>query len=133
MKYLSILIFIVFGFTQVSAQENAPVLAKVMFTETVSIEDISINFVDVISDSRCPKNVSCIWAGEVKILIAISKEGQLIEKKEVVFSGAGVVNEKDHLLYTSNNLRILCLGILPYPITPDNIPNTNYYMEIQVN
>lgn len=104
-----------------------------MFGENLAIEDVSIKFVDVISDSRCPKNVQCIWAGEIKFLVTISKTGQLIEKKEVIFSGAGTINEKDHLLYASKDLRILALGIKPYPKTPDKILNADYCLEFQIN
>jgi hypothetical protein len=30
----------------------------------------SLHFKEVISDSRCPKDVTCIWAGEAKILVS---------------------------------------------------------------
>lgn len=132
MKYFFALAFVVMGTGHNYAQENSAVFAKILFGESLTIEDVSIKFIDVISDSRCPKNVQCIWAGEAKILVAISKAGQFIEKKEIIFSGA-TINEKDHLLYTSKDLRILALGIKPYPETPDKISNAGYNLEIQIN
>jgi hypothetical protein len=32
---------------------------------------LSIQFVDVLSDSRCPKSVQCTWSGEAIILLEI--------------------------------------------------------------
>ena len=32
-------------------------------------EGVSLQFIDVISDSRCPKGVECVWAGEAEASI----------------------------------------------------------------
>ncbi len=34
---------------------------------------LSVKFVSVVEDSRCPVNAQCIWAGNAKIKIAVSK------------------------------------------------------------
>lgn len=34
---------------------------------------LTIKFVSVVEDSRCPMNARCIWAGNAKIKIAVSK------------------------------------------------------------
>lgn len=34
---------------------------------------ITVKFVSVVEDSRCPMNAQCIWAGNAKIQIAVSK------------------------------------------------------------
>ncbi len=38
----------------------------------VAGENISIKFVEVISDSRCPQGATCIWAGEASCLIEVT-------------------------------------------------------------
>ncbi len=30
-------------------------------------EDLTVRFAEVVSDSRCPAGVTCIWAGEVEL------------------------------------------------------------------
>lgn len=35
--------------------------------------------IDRINDSRCPKNVACVWAGEVHLFISISHENGKID------------------------------------------------------
>jgi len=34
---------------------------------------ISIKFVSIVEDSRCPMNAKCVWAGNAKIKLAVSK------------------------------------------------------------
>lgn len=33
--------------------------------------DLTVEFVKVVSDSRCPRDVTCVWAGEVKVELSI--------------------------------------------------------------
>ncbi len=44
-------------------------------TATVAGEDLSIEFVEVVSDSRCPKGATCVWAGEASCLVDITTRG----------------------------------------------------------
>ena len=34
---------------------------------------LTVKFVSIVEDSRCPMNARCVWAGNAKIKIAISK------------------------------------------------------------
>ena len=46
--------------------------------ERVSIkeEGLKVSFASVAEDSRCPEGVQCIWAGNVKIVLRLSKTGR---------------------------------------------------------
>jgi len=41
-------------------------------TATVAGENLEIRFAEVISDSRCPQGVTCIWAGEASCLTYVT-------------------------------------------------------------
>lgn len=45
-------------------------------TEGKAASALNIKFVELIDDSRCPKGTTCIWAGEGKIKLMISKPGR---------------------------------------------------------
>lgn len=45
-------------------------------TEGKAASALNIKFVELIDDSRCPKGTTCIWAGEGKIKLTISKPGR---------------------------------------------------------
>jgi hypothetical protein len=38
-------------------------------------EDLEVRFVEVTEDSRCPKNVTCVWEGRVSAVVEISADG----------------------------------------------------------
>ena len=45
--------------------------------ETVSIdgENLSVTYDRLLEDSRCPEDVQCIWAGNGRILVSLTKAG----------------------------------------------------------
>jgi hypothetical protein len=64
-----------------SARSNAIMSARLgeMFTIKVGeqafieAEDLTITFVSVVEDSRCPIDVRCTWEGNTRIVITLSK------------------------------------------------------------
>ncbi len=42
-------------------------------------EDLEVKFVGIDSDSRCPTDVTCVWAGEVIVRLTLSKDGRTKE------------------------------------------------------
>ena len=38
---------------------------------------LHITFVSLIEDSRCPKDTACVWAGNAKITVGVSKNGNV--------------------------------------------------------
>lgn len=38
---------------------------------TVKGQDLKVKFVSVLDDSRCPADVTCVWEGDAKIVIAV--------------------------------------------------------------
>ena len=108
-------------------------VSKVNFGETAQFGELSIAFKKVISDSRCPKNVTCVRAGESEILVAISKNGKLIEQKELVFYAIDVVDNKANIIYKSKDITISGLRLFPYPETTKKIEKNDYCLELKLN
>ena len=62
-----------------------PAMAKRQ-TETVKVQvntekrssksKLAIRFVEMVEDSRCPRDVNCVWAGNAKIKVRVSKNGR---------------------------------------------------------
>jgi len=81
-------------------------------TASVKGSDVRLTFKDVRTDSRCPVDVQCVWAGEAKI--------------GVVTSGNGTPEETQILSLTppnnearAGNLRIRFVGLAPVPRQAD--------------
>lgn len=68
----------------------------------------SVSFIKVISDSRCPRKVTCIWPGEARVLLGIKMNGKYLEK-ELVISGGGAE------IPLENELILQVIQLSPYP------------------
>jgi hypothetical protein len=56
-----------------SAREPETVKVRVGQSKNADAGRLTINFISVVEDSRCPINARCVWAGNAKIKIAVSK------------------------------------------------------------
>ncbi|MFC1972275.1 hypothetical protein ACFLVE_02575 [Chloroflexota bacterium] len=57
--------------TRLGEEFSLPISQSVVITG----EDLDIKFVEVSEDSRCPKDVTCVWEGRVTAVVEISKGG----------------------------------------------------------
>jgi hypothetical protein len=76
MKFLTIALLLVFGgCTKVETVSPQPVLGTKLeasvATELVFQEGLKLK-VTKIEDSRCPKNVTCVWAGMARVFFTLS-------------------------------------------------------------
>ncbi len=133
MKYI-LFLGIFFGITSVYAQdytEKISIESLLSPGELFSFENKSIRFKKVISDSRCPKDVTCIWAGEAKVLVAISENGKEIEEKIITLRDAKNFTfsfADSEILYSLN-----ALDLYPYPISTHKIEDSEYCLKLQLS
>lgn len=95
--------------------------------ESQKINDIKITFLEVIEDSRCPKDVDCVWAGQAKITILVEEKGIDPVEKELTFSSPS----KTIYIHKSDALTIKAVRLSPYPETSLAISKRVYYLELQ--
>jgi hypothetical protein len=83
---------------------------EIRFGQQVSIkkEGLKITFGSVAEDSRCPTGVECIWAGNGKIVLRISKGRR---HPGVMRLNTGVEPKEDDYL----NYDIKLVSLSPYP------------------
>ncbi len=85
MKIMTLLLFVLFALSSCSTETtNNDVIDvsvetpfEIQVGQTASIEGHYFTFSEVTSDSRCPIDVKCIWAGEATIVL-ISQDDYLI-------------------------------------------------------
>ena len=83
------------------------------------------------NDSRCPEDVSCIWAGEVTAVVSVYKDSKLIEDSTLVFL---MKNEEDNKKWLATYLsekqkKIKSIRVLPYPKEGSKINPEEYYLK----
>lgn len=134
MKHLLFIVAVLFS-TMVFAQDSTTVkvetpkiVNKLQFGKTASFNDVEVKFVELVSDSRCPEGVSCVWAGEVVIKVDVIKNGKKLETKEMTFNALGKGND----IYVSEGLTITGVNISPYPVYGEKIALEDYKMQLFV-
>lgn len=115
--------------------ETSPVQQYTIYSESLCIGDHmsfgnrTLKFREIIGDSRCPEApiITCIWAGEVKILVDIFENGKLKGTKEITgtTSIAG-------LFQNVKNLNLSVVSVYPKKITPENIPAGDYRVKFKI-
>lgn len=78
-----------------------------------SFENRSIQFKKVVKDSRCPKGVTCIWAGNVKVLVEFFEGGRSLGT-EIISGHDFEISDK----FTEMEIELSGFEVTPYP-SPD--------------
>ncbi|HEV7374590.1 MAG TPA: hypothetical protein VGN95_07725 [Pyrinomonadaceae bacterium] len=94
--------------------------------EKVSVEGLKLSFTAVAEDSRCPKGVECIWAGNGKIVLKVSKAGR---RASSINLNTGI--EPKHKLYYGYDIKLVSLN--PYPQKGEKIKRGDYVATLVVN
>ncbi len=102
--------------------------ADLCIGESMQFGEKTVKFEKVVTDSRCPKEVTCVWAGEVKILLVFYDKGELIGKKIVTVAGSDISN-----LYGVDGLIIEDVNVQPYPSIKRDITKDDYSLAIKIS
>jgi len=85
-----------------------------------------ITFKQVKEDSRCPTDVTCVWAGDARIELTISRNGSSDDTKILSLSPA---NSEAR----SGDLQIRFVGLTPVPRQADGSSPRAYVAQLVVN
>jgi len=134
MKYLFLFGFLICSIS-LSAQDQEAIRifnSVLKGGERLEFGDKSIRFKAVISDSRCPKDVTCVWAGEAKVLIEIFEKGILINEKQVVINPYNI--DEIPIQFSAGDViySITALRLFPYPSATSFKDKMDYSLEMQV-
>ncbi|RMA65888.1 hypothetical protein [Ulvibacter antarcticus] len=108
--FLLIVLCTTIVFSQDQPVEVPKIVVKVPMGETVQFQKASVNFIKVLEDSRCPTDVTCVWAGQVKILVEVKEKGKAAVQKEILFKGS-----VDTTLVASEGYKLKGVSLSPYP------------------
>lgn len=95
------------------AAVGVPFALRLEETLTIGTDGLKLRFDRVLEESRCPVNVTCIWAGRTRIQLTVTKDGEGLGLVELTL-GAGSEDESSK---TMGGYRIEILALDPYPGT----------------
>jgi hypothetical protein len=85
-------------------------------------QGLTVEFIRVVEDSRCPSDVECVWAGEVKVEVATRINTAEAVKHEIK---AG-----EHA--TVGAFRVGIVNVHPVPVSTRQIPQEEYRVTLKV-
>ncbi len=87
---------------------------------------MTITFHEIIGDSRCPKNVTCIWAGVISSRITIAYKGV---DYDIALNQPGLTDVAREIFsgYT------LTYNFTPYPVAGEEISPKAYRLTMTVS
>lgn len=95
---------------------------------TNSQQNLGIQFKKVVSDSRCPVDMVCIWAGDVNVALEVIKGQKIITSFELSF------REKNKNVWIDDrSYNITLLAVKPHPQRSEQIDPGAYIIELSVS
>jgi len=92
----------------------------------IKSEYITVTFLNVTSDSRCPSDVTCIWQGQAGIELDVRKG----EVESTVSLSIGGDSSPEESIFNAYLIQLVDLS--PYPISIKNIQPEDYTVTIKI-
>lgn len=87
----------------------------------------------IISDSRCPEGVNCVWEGEIQVEIAIYKNQKLEHSKTLTINYKNLEQNKQffaNYLFTTKKIKNIL--VLPAKQQEHNIELKDYILKVEL-
>ena len=140
MTYKPIVCFLLFmTILHINAQDNIQsevetpkIVTKLKLGDELVLNTIKIRFIDVENDSRCPKNVNCIRAGEAKLVFELYKKEMFIKKVVIEITPTTHLSDILPDLYFSDEIKISAYNLMPYPNVSSKIDKEDYFLQLVI-
>jgi hypothetical protein len=86
---------------------------------SIEHEGLTVAFSSLVEDSRCPQDVKCVWAGNGKVLLRLSKAGK---RAALMRLNTGLDPKQD--AYRGYDVKLV--GLNPYPKKDARIKKRDY-------
>jgi hypothetical protein len=87
--------------------------------------DATITFRRVTEDSRCPTSVTCVWAGDARIEITVTRNGGAAESRLLSLTPPDQEAQ-------FGDFAVRFVGLTPYPATPEPSAPRRYVAELVI-
>jgi hypothetical protein len=102
-----------------AAEIGQPFALKVKQTAHIESAGLDVTFVNVTEDSRCPSDVTCIWAGKVSVVVDVKAPDRSSQLTLTLSAGQSEAKSFD-------NYSIRLADIQPYPESTKKIAPSDY-------
>jgi hypothetical protein len=115
--------------TAIQKVESPVIVVKLPESESYKWKNYSLTFSKMVSDSRCPREVSCVWAGNAEVSMSLKIDDNLIDSKEIVLPNP----EQNGTSFKLAEKSFRVYGLSPYPTTKmKEKGNIDYYLRVEI-
>jgi len=124
MKKIVIFLLLSFSIAGFSQQFN-----KITTKKCIPKKGYHLKLIKVLNDSRCPEGVTCVWGGEVSVVVAVYNDKKFIEEKTILFNSK---NLEENIKWFENyySKKIKHVRVLPYPKEGVVVKAKNKFIEV---
>ncbi len=122
-KLLIVLFFLNFIFA--FAQSEIKITPK----KCIPKKGYHLKLKSVLNDSRCPEGTTCIWAGEVSVVVEVYNDKKFVEEKTLTFNSKNR-EENNSWFATYYPKKIKSTSVLPYPKEGVVVKDKKKYIKI---
>ena len=112
--------------TSISASLGQAFDIKVGQKASISFQQLTLKFLSVSEDSRCPQGTICMWEGNGKVNIEVTATGQTSHVVELN-TAMSLESEATYRTY-----KISLLDLQPYPSAESTIQQSEYIATVRV-
>lgn len=111
----------------ISISPNMPFQLKINQTAFIETANISLTFLNITEDSRCPEDAVCVWPGQVKALFSMK-----INQQQEIFNLTLNSNETKSQK-TMAGYMVKLSKVDPYPKSDKTISTGSYVATLTIN
>ena len=122
----SLMAVMIFGGSAIAAKARSEsVRVQINKEKKLPKAKLTIRFLELVEDSRCPTGVQCIWAGNGKIKVSVKRGTAAAKVFEMDTNGA-------HNTITHGGYKITLKGLTPHPAENVRIDRNGYVATFDV-
>lgn len=103
--------------------------------KSINEDNIEVKFIEVIEDSRCPKDVTCVWAGEVKIKVEVTNHNESKpqpKERVLILSPSADFDDLFGNIFHADGFNITAINVKPYPVSNQKIKPEEYSLQFHI-
>ena len=104
-----------------AATLDAPIQLAPGQSAVFEADNLEVKFVGIDTDSRCPSDVTCVWAGEVGVRLTVHKDGRTQE-----------LSIKETQSLAVEGFTVTVLQVLPVRASSQPIAREDYRVTLKV-
>lgn len=134
MKHL-LFLFLIITTCHLQAQDSSEAKtfrSGLYMGEVMKFGNKSIKFRELISDSRCPRSVTCIWAGEAKVLVEVFENGKPCGTKVLTLASEEGLPTFLQEFFPAEMISLNSVTLYPYPEAPGALKPGDYRLDLEV-